>query len=530
MAVQWGLAADAPGPLDILQAAGQATLQKIQVQQAQRQNSQQQQAFAARPQAQQQLASGDYAGAQRTAVGAGDFDLASHIDTLSKEHKSELEQQAGVAGSLAYSLKGVPAEQRAAQFQASIPALKARGLDDEDIAHLGSDLSDNALNGYVSTAQSVTQQIADFNAREKANGPTTTERELIAAGIQPGTPQFREAMLGHVNPSQFMQVGSDATGHQVLQTRGMTDTAPSPTGQQIEQIVSQIAPGAQITSGVRTPEHNREVGGVPKSFHLTDQARDVVPPQGVSMEQFHAALKANMPGFDVINEGNHVHIEPSSRGAAPAGPRVVYSTPPKANGDAPSGYRYAAGGNLEPIPGGPADPAGAGNKNTTSNRKAEADFREKFNNLPEVKNFRVVRGQGHQIKQLAANPSGQNDIAMIFSYMKMLDPTSVVREGEFALAGQAAGLSTQIQNILRKADSGERLSPEQRVQIVKSANDIYTSARNIYNERAQEYRGYAIDNGVNANRVATTYSTPKKTTPAAGRKEIMPGVFIEPVH
>jgi len=32
-----------------------------------------------------------------------------------------------------------------------------------------------------------------------------------------------------------------------------------------------------ITSGFRTPEHNKRVGGAPNSYHLYNRARDVVP-------------------------------------------------------------------------------------------------------------------------------------------------------------------------------------------------------------------------------------------------------------
>ena len=43
------------------------------------------------------------------------------------------------------------------------------------------------------------------------------------------------------------------------------------------------------------------------------EARDFVPPQGMSMAELHADLKRRNPHLDVINEGDHVHIEPSSQ-------------------------------------------------------------------------------------------------------------------------------------------------------------------------------------------------------------------------
>lgn len=64
--------------------------------------------------------------------------------------------------------------------------------------------------------------------------------------------------------------------------------------------------GATVTSRTRTPEHNREVGGVPNSQHLTGTAWDFVVPA----EQ-KAAFKADARrrGYQVIDEGDHIHLE-----------------------------------------------------------------------------------------------------------------------------------------------------------------------------------------------------------------------------
>lgn len=76
---------------------------------------------------------------------------------------------------------------------------------------------------------------------------------------------------------------------------------------------------AGVTSTYRTPAHNREVGGVANSFHTRrgvngePLAVDSVPSRGMSMGAYHARLRKLNPGYDVINEGDHVHIEPRGR-------------------------------------------------------------------------------------------------------------------------------------------------------------------------------------------------------------------------
>lgn len=88
-------------------------------------------------------------------------------------------------------------------------------------------------------------------------------------------------------------------------------------GPSIEQVAQQLSPGVVVSGRARTPERNAQVGGVPGSYHLTDNARDLQPGKGQTLTGLYnslAPLKAQ--GFDVIKERNHVHVEPSP-GKAP---------------------------------------------------------------------------------------------------------------------------------------------------------------------------------------------------------------------
>lgn len=74
--------------------------------------------------------------------------------------------------------------------------------------------------------------------------------------------------------------------------------------------------GERITSTFRDPAKNRSVGGVGNSYHMRRgpngeaMARDSVPPPGMSMSAYHRQLQRLNPQMDVINEGDHVHMEP----------------------------------------------------------------------------------------------------------------------------------------------------------------------------------------------------------------------------
>lgn len=64
------------------------------------------------------------------------------------------------------------------------------------------------------------------------------------------------------------------------------------------------------TSGRRTVQGNRAVGGVTNSRHLVGDAADFVPAHGQSMAMLEAAARRHFgPQAKVINEGDHVHVQ-----------------------------------------------------------------------------------------------------------------------------------------------------------------------------------------------------------------------------
>lgn len=121
-------------------------------------------------------------------------------------------------------------------------------------------------------------------------------------------------------------------------------------------------------------------------------------------------------------------------------------------------------------------------------------------------------------KQREANPgsvSPASDISLVFGYMKMLDPGSVVREGEYATAKNAAGVPERVLNAYNKALSGEFLSDNQRRDFLGQASELYGTARKTAEGVAERYRGLATSYGADPSR--SVYLPEMPTPPKLGQ-------------
>lgn len=96
-----------------------------------------------------------------------------------------------------------------------------------------------------------------------------------------------------------------------------------------------------------------------------------------------------------------------------------------------------------------------------------------------------------RIQASAKDPSAAGDLALIFNYMKMLDPGSAVRETEFANAQNSAGVPDRVRAQWNAALNGQRLADPQRSDFVNRADRLYQTATDLYQRRRTEYDGLA---------------------------------------
>jgi hypothetical protein len=122
------------------------------------------------------------------------------------------------------------------------------------------------------------------------------------------------------------------------------------------------------------------------------------------------------------------------------------------------------------------------------------DLRSEFMGQQGIKDFMTVKTSHDKVITAEDSPAG--DIAMIFNYMKTLDPNSVVREGEFATAQNSSGVPDAVRNMYNKAMSGQRLTSGQRDNFKKSATQQFNSHITAASERATFYKELAEERGL----------------------------------
>jgi hypothetical protein len=231
-----------------------------------------------------------------------------------------------------------------------------------------------------------------------------------------------------------------------------------------------------------------------------------------------------------------------SRGrSAAGGARVVATGAPKQGYSVLTPQEAQAEG-LDPTVRYQRSPDGAitaiGGQNRADSRKAGTDLRKEFDGRAEVAEFRKARPAFNALRTLAnkKNPSGADDIALIFAYNKALDPQSVVRESEFKQAANTSGAIEAAGQRFVRAKNGQWLNPATRQNLVKAAYASYAAKRDSYNSVARQYNGYAQELGVNPRAIGADIATPNYASAQPRRvrtlqeaQALPPGtIFIDP--
>jgi hypothetical protein len=128
-----------------------------------------------------------------------------------------------------------------------------------------------------------------------------------------------------------------------------------------------------------------------------------------------------------------------------------------------------------------------------------SSLRKEWEGNATTKNSQIIKSSYDKIKGTSSSPAG--DMSLAFAYMKMLDPTSTVREGEQAQVRDATSVLGRAQNMYNNILTGGKLRPEQRANFINEAGRLYQSQLRGQRDLDEQFGGLADTYKINRNEV-----------------------------
>lgn len=146
-----------------------------------------------------------------------------------------------------------------------------------------------------------------------------------------------------------------------------------------------------------------------------------------------------------------------------------------------------------------------GTKSTADAQRNTDDIRKEISSRPEIKKYRQASAELQSLKELAKTSTGANDMALVFAFMKAMDPESVVRESEYAAAEAAGKPTDRMMGLVSKYWTGGRLAPEQKAAMIKAAEAAQSGHKNAYKKAVDTYRTVAKNRSLKLSELGIEY-------------------------
>ena len=487
-----------------------------------------------------------------TTFGGG---LSSLEDLLTPEQRAAIQQQAGLSAAAALLQAAGPSTTPTSLGQALGSAFTAgqAGLQKGTESALTQMLTRQKLE-EAKRAQDLQANIAKIMA--PVSGPITAEEALAASGMAAGPTVQSAALIGQPRP-EAAGTGLSANERlaeqyrrsaQLLSANNQWDAATKAS-----EMAEKLAPsrpevvGAPIKTKTGYVQYTKTGQFIPVPKDYEPAAKPIGQPEvrteastgrQVLVQAYDNDTYQTVPGYGParklreIQRGGSVLLVDED--AIPArGLEIPKTLPPQIVGGAETGFFQVGGGRggippLSAAPGAaaPAAPArapaavaapaaapaaapGAPAPVTTGLQPIipgtgkdfanEKDIRAEFTKAAQP--FVDLSQAFQKIENAAKNPSGAGDISLIYGYMKILDPGSVVREGEFATAANAGGVPDAVKSMYNKALSGQRLTDNVRSDFLGQARNLIESQRTLSDDLVQRYKDLATQYKLQPDRV-----------------------------
>lgn len=215
---------------------------------------------------------------------------------------------------------------------------------------------------------------------------------------------------------------------------------------------------------------------------LVQSAKDIAARVGRNPAALDAQVDALLTQPDMVTAAT---VAGTAKGAGQAAAAIAETRALNAAG-------YEAGGTI---------------KDPKDRAAAENSLRDDF--TKQAQPFVIQRDAKARLDNIET--TGAGDMALVFTYMKLLDPTSTVREGEYATAANAAGVPSAIQGLYNKMIGGGQLDDKARNQIKSQANKFYESSAKQFDKLQTQFAGIAKRQGLKVDNVVIDLTPAEQT-------------------
>jgi hypothetical protein len=332
-----------------------------------------------------------------------------------------------------------------------------------------------------------------------ASGPSRQRVGLgqaLGAAMQAGQQGYQQARAGSLQElllgERLKEAQRNATAEETFRNLLNPPAQPAPAGGPVAtppaaidgQGVQVFAPDAPVRpvaapqAGIfsnLTPEQRALVGSLGRekgTQYLLDTMKPEATPEAIR------TLRAL--GLPVTLEGLRQLDKPE---ASPSEVRILQATNTPVTFENIMRLRQSGASNVKVNV--PVDMTG-GQKGFENEMKLGSAFKGE----PIYKDFSDMKSSFSQVVSSLSAGTPIGDVAGATKIMKLLDPGSVVRESELAIAMQAAGRMDRLQNYFNNMITGEKLTPTQREDFKALANELYAAAGDAYNKKRAEYEDF----------------------------------------
>lgn len=129
------------------------------------------------------------------------------------------------------------------------------------------------------------------------------------------------------------------------------------------------------------------------------------------------------------------------------------------------------------------------------------NLRKEVQQLPSYKNISQAAPIYRSMFETAGRNTKASDLNLVYGLGKIMDPTSVVREGEMIMVKNSAGMSEQLMGAINALNGGAALTPETRQALMQEAYSRMNTYKGQFDQDMKQYRGIVGRRGFNADDV-----------------------------